>query len=239
MRALEELPQRTGPELRNRAEAHLIAEAGHFDPRKLRILGRRVLELVAPEVAEAQEYQLLLAEEQHARRATRLAIHSRADGTCELRGVIPDRIATRLRTYLDAISSPRRCTDHDRTGDPPRLIGHRRLGEAFCARLERLPEEASPRHGAVATTVMVLIDLDQLRTETGVGELGGEERLTAGEVRRMACNARLLPAETNLADGVLLCWWHHHRAHDHPYEARRLPTGGVRFIQTQLRQQQL
>ncbi len=41
---------------------------------------------------------------------------------------------------------------------------------------------------------MVLIDLDQLRTETGVGELGGEERLTAGEVRRMACTARLLPA---------------------------------------------
>ena len=34
---------------------------------------------------------------------------------------------------------------------------------------------------------------------------------------------------SDLADGVLLCSWHHHRAHDPRYDARRLPQGDYRF----------
>ena len=34
---------------------------------------------------------------------------------------------------------------------------------------------------------------------------------------------------TDLADGVLLCSWHHHRAHDDRYLHDRLPNGDYRF----------
>jgi hypothetical protein len=34
---------------------------------------------------------------------------------------------------------------------------------------------------------------------------------------------------TDLDDGVLLCSWHHHRAHDPTYDTRRLPNGDVRY----------
>ncbi|MGZ5399688.1 MAG: DUF222 domain-containing protein, partial [Nocardioides sp.] len=34
---------------------------------------------------------------------------------------------------------------------------------------------------------------------------------------------------TDLADGLLLCSWHHHRAHDHRYDQRRLPNGDLRL----------
>ena len=34
---------------------------------------------------------------------------------------------------------------------------------------------------------------------------------------------------TDLADGVLLCSWHHHRAHDATYLLRRMPNGDIRF----------
>ena len=34
---------------------------------------------------------------------------------------------------------------------------------------------------------------------------------------------------TDLADGVLLCGWHHHRAHDPKYDATRMPNGDFRF----------
>jgi hypothetical protein len=34
---------------------------------------------------------------------------------------------------------------------------------------------------------------------------------------------------TDIKDGVLLCSWHHHRAHDARYDARRLPSGDYRF----------
>ena len=32
-----------------------------------------------------------------------------------------------------------------------------------------------------------------------------------------------------LADGVLLCSWHHHRAHDHRYDTHRQPDGDLSF----------
>ena len=34
---------------------------------------------------------------------------------------------------------------------------------------------------------------------------------------------------TDLQDGVLLCPWHHHRAHDPRYTVEYLPTGTTRF----------
>ena len=34
---------------------------------------------------------------------------------------------------------------------------------------------------------------------------------------------------TDLADGLLLCSFHHHRAHDQRWDCSRLPTGEVRY----------
>ena len=42
----------SSPALRDEAERHLVAQAAEFGPRYLRRLGERVLEVVAPEVAE-------------------------------------------------------------------------------------------------------------------------------------------------------------------------------------------
>ena len=36
-------------------------------------------------------------------------------------------------------------------------------------------------------------------------------------------------ARTDLADGMLLCSWHHHRIHDDRYLVKNTPDGGVRF----------
>src|SRR5262245_29778684 len=48
VRSLDDLPRDLDPELRAKAEAHLVTEAGHFEPAALRRLGRHVLEVVAP-----------------------------------------------------------------------------------------------------------------------------------------------------------------------------------------------
>ena len=34
---------------------------------------------------------------------------------------------------------------------------------------------------------------------------------------------------TDLKDGLLLCCWHHHRAHDPAFDSSRMPNGDVRF----------
>ena len=44
-----------------------------------------------------------------------------------------------------------------------------------------------------------------------------------------AANPWATGGTTDLDDGVLLCSWHHHRAHDDRYDTKRLPDGSVRF----------
>ena len=45
MRAMDALPDDLDPELVTKASAQLLADAGHFGPRELRVLGRRVLDV--------------------------------------------------------------------------------------------------------------------------------------------------------------------------------------------------
>ncbi|GCD91462.1 HNH endonuclease signature motif containing protein [Nocardioides sp. LS1] len=196
--ALDALPEDLEPEVRIKAEAHLVDEAAHFGPSELRVLGRGVLEVVAPDVATEEERRRHEAEERAARKDTRLTMRVRGDGSTDIRIRVPEQVAARLKVYLESMTSPRR---HDRDpegagidlGDVARLPYGRRLGEAFCALLERLPSKVLPQHGGTATTVMVTIKLDDLLSGLGVATLGSGEVITAGEARRLACNADLMP----------------------------------------------
>ena len=51
-----------------------------------------------------------------------------------------------------------------------------------------------PAHGGAATTVIVTMDLDKLRAGLGWATTGDNQRLTPGEVRRLACQAGVIPA---------------------------------------------
>ena len=131
VRSLDALPDDLDAELVAKAEAHLLAEAGQFGPRELGRLGRRVLEVVAPDVADVEEARALAAEERRARRVTRLSFRPQGDGSTDLYARLPDHVASCLRAYLDAFTSPR----GSHLGDVDRLPLHRRRGEAFCALL--------------------------------------------------------------------------------------------------------
>ena len=289
--ALDELPDDLDPGVLVKAEIHLVAEAAHFDAAKLRILGRKVLDVVAPEVAEDHERRRLEEEERRAGETTRLSLRRRGDGTTDLHGRLPDAVAGRLRTYLEAYASPRR--GHLEQGIDPidpdtgkRLPHEVLLGRAFRALLEALPANALPTHGGGATTVVVTIDFDRLKDQVGAAQLSTGALVSASEAMRLACNADLVPlvlggkgqplhlgrarrlfskeqrlamgirdghcrargcdipaawceahhktkwcrgGKTNLEDGVLLCPWHHHRAHDPAFDTEYLLNGDVRF----------
>ncbi|NYI77159.1 HNH endonuclease signature motif containing protein [Nocardioides panzhihuensis] len=200
--ALDELPAGLDPEVKDRAEEALVGYATQFDPTRLRRLGRRILDLIAPEIAEAEEAKRLAAEEAHARKKTRLAMRRLGDGTTRISAVIPDAVADRLATNLEAFASPRR-DDGTRTDTGEYLPYGRRLGRAFCQMLETLDPARLPIHGGDATTVIVTIDLDQLRTDAGIGQIVGGSPITAAEARRLACTANIIPAVLGGASEVL------------------------------------
>ncbi|MFE6650387.1 DUF222 domain-containing protein, partial [Nocardioides sp. NPDC057772] len=170
--ALDELPADLDVEIRTKAEETLVAYATEFDPAQLRRLGRRILDVIAPEIAEAEEARRLAAEEAHARKKTRLTMRRLGDGTTRISAVIPDAAADRLATNLEAFASPRR-EDGTRTDTGEYLPYDRRLGSALCQLLETLDPAQLPLHGGDATTVIVTIDLDQLRQENGIARTLG------------------------------------------------------------------
>ncbi|PWN00981.1 hypothetical protein DJ010_20380 [Nocardioides silvaticus] len=130
--ALDALPKDLDPELVAKAEQQLVDYCKDFRPRDLRRLGRRILEIVAPDIAEAEEAKRLEDEERRAREKCRLVFKPIGDGTTRLTGVLPDLDAHRLRTYLDAFTSPRKA-EHAAGGEEDRIPYPRRLGHAFCA----------------------------------------------------------------------------------------------------------
>ena len=282
--ALDELPLEKIPaDDVIRAESHLVSEAAHFGPRELRVLGRRILEIIAPEIYEQHEAQQLAEEERRAWRTTSLVTTRLGDGTTRISIHVPDATATRLHTYLEAFTSPR----HLGPGEADRIPIDRKRGQAFCSLLEAIDPKRLPVHGGDATTLIVTVSIEDLRRELGTAEMGSSEKLTAGEVRRLGCTAQIIPAvlggrsevldlgrssrlfrpaqrramiirdrecraegcsipatwceahhwgrpwaqggQTDLKDGLLLCSWHHHRAHDPTYDASRMPNGDVRF----------
>jgi hypothetical protein len=292
--ALDALPGSLDGALVAKAEAHLIEQTAMFGPRELRLLGRRILEVVAPEIADAEEEAALRAEERLARRVTRLTFRPRGDGTTDVHARLPASAASRLRAYLDAMTNPRRKEAADGPSTPAGLLGEvdrlplpRRRGEALCSLLEHLPADVLPIHGGTATSVMVMVGLDTLRSGLGLAETSTGETLSASETRRLACSAGIIPVvlggrgevldlgrsrrlfspaqrkalairdrgcraegcdipaawceahhharpwarggDTDVRHGLLLCSYHHHRAHDTRFHASRLPNGDVRY----------
>ena len=89
--ALDELPADKLPaEVLQDAEAHLVAQAAEFGPRELRVLGRRILDIVAPEIGEQHEAEQLAAEERRAERRTSLVSKRLGDGTTRITINVPD-----------------------------------------------------------------------------------------------------------------------------------------------------
>ena len=156
--AIDALPKELDSDCGTRPRLTWSGEADKFGPRELTRLGERVLEAIAPEIADAAEYKRLLAQERRAKSATKLFFRDRGDGSTDINARVPSHVAKRVRTYVDGYTSPR----NSRLGDVDELPLSRRRGEAFCALMENLPASGLPRQGGTATTVGVTIDLDTL-----------------------------------------------------------------------------
>jgi hypothetical protein len=204
--SLDDLPADLDAEIVDRAEAALIGYAAELDPIQLRRLGRRIVDVVAPEVAEAVEARHLAGLEASARDRMRLSLRSAGDGTTRITGLLPDADAARLVTYLHAFTSPRRDQGDSRS---VRVPYGRRAAAAFCQLLETLDPTRLPLHGGEATTVVVTMTLDALRADLATATLAtpapgdSVDRITAAQARRLACTARLVPAVLGADSEVL------------------------------------
>lgn len=202
VRAVDAFGAEVSSAVLDEAVEHLIGAAADFTPKELKRLGDGVLAAIDPDAFDEAERAKLEAELAKARAAIRLSLRPQGDGSTRLSGVLPDSVAGRLKKYLEAFSSPRHdaasggTVEDSRFVDPVtgrRLPQARVWGEAFAAFLEAADPDRLPIHGGAATQVMVTIDWKDLLAGVGVGMADGEA-VPVSEVRRLACQAGVLPA---------------------------------------------
>ena len=192
LRALDDLPADLDPSLVQDAEAHLLAEAEHFDARALKRFGRRLLEVVAPDAADAHEAQLLEREERDAATATRLTMWEDGHGKVHGRFTLDTLTGAALKKALLAFAAPK----HQAASGP---LGERRptperLGRAFTELIHRYPTKNLPKAGGVNATVVVTMTLDALLGGLTAARLDTGESISASLARKLACEAGIITA---------------------------------------------
>ncbi|MDF9716089.1 DUF222 domain-containing protein [Nocardioides sp. ChNu-153] len=206
VRALDDLADDVSGDLLREAERTLVGLAGDHDAKELRVLGRRILDVVAPAVGEAREAALLATEERAAAAKVSLTMREDGQGCVHGRFVLPELHGAMLAKILDAIASPRR--DHLRDGDgvadgDEQRPSWLRRGEAFAELVERMRDADLPDAAGAGATVVVTMPLDTLTGGLAAASLDTGHRISPGEARRLACGADLVPAVLGTASEVL------------------------------------
>jgi hypothetical protein len=224
--AVDTLPTFVGEADRRRAEAHLLSAAARFDHLTVKKLATHLLEVLDPEGTEEHLAKTIEAEEARAARKTSLQMRSDGHGTVTGSFVIPQLQADMLTVALNAIASPQRpdpLPRHRPAADPaaagdgadgpaggsggsggmepiptPEL-----RGLAFVEYIERFPTDALPAAGGSTATVVVTMTLETLLGGLKVAQLDTGTPTSAGEARRLAAQAGVIPLVLGTGSEVL------------------------------------
>jgi hypothetical protein len=195
VQAVEALPDRVTDEIRAEARSVLLDLAARHDARDLKQLGKRILDVIAPEVGESHEAAVLAAEEARADATVVLTLVDDGEGRCHGRFTAPSRVGKMFRRHLLALANPARHPESDLKDDTGRWKSMgRRLGEAFVEYVERYPVDRAPLTAGVNPTLVVTMTLEQLLAEHATAVLDDGSRMSAGQARRLACEAGIIPA---------------------------------------------
>ncbi len=193
IRAIEDLPTDLATEQKTEAETWLLDQARHHDAKALRILGRRILEVIDPETAEAREAALLAKEEAEAAASARFTMAEDGHGRVHGRFTLPALQGGMLKKALLAFAAPKHVAAVDGHAPVERRPSPERLGRALMEYVERYPVDRLPDAGGLAATVVVTMGLETLLGGLKAATVDTGEVLSPGQARRLACEAGLIP----------------------------------------------
>ena len=192
VRALDDLPDDLDPNLVEEAEGHLVTEARRFDAVGLKKLGRRLLEVLDQDAADAHEAKLLEKEERDAQAAMRLTMYDDGHGKVHGRFVLDSTTGAALRKMILAIAAPKHQASQGPLGE--RKPTAERMGRAFGELINRYPVGKLPQAGGLNATLVVTMTLDTLMGGLKAAQLDTGQTISASLARRMACEAGIIPA---------------------------------------------
>ncbi|MEU4552312.1 HNH endonuclease [Micromonospora violae] len=179
-----------GTQAADKAVGVLVNWAAQFDATQLRRLGTRILDHVAPEVADAATEAALRAQESRTTRDRHITISEQTDGRLRLTGILDTETAAALRAAIDPLTTP--------TGpDDARTPGQRRHDALADVCRLALRTSDLPENGGDPAQLVVTTSFDGLTRQLSAGALDTGLQLTPEAVRRLACDAAILPAILN------------------------------------------
>jgi hypothetical protein len=178
-----------------RAEAHMVDLAQLYDVAVLRRLGKALFDVVCPQAAEDAEGAKLAKEDAEARRTAYLSLRDNGDGTSSGRFKLPTLHAALLKKALEALTSPRRIGKGRVDPETGKKLAHSTLlGHGLMDLVEHHLDLASlPGSHGSPFTLVVTMTLQSLLEGTATATLEGGERISAGQARRLACHAGIIP----------------------------------------------
>ncbi|MGW4677379.1 DUF222 domain-containing protein [Micromonospora taraxaci] len=183
-------------ETADKAVGVLVEWAGQFDPTLLRRMSTRILDHVAPDLADAAAAAALAAEDARATRDRHLTISEQTDGRLRLTGTLDAETAALLRAAIDPLSAPA-------GPDDTRCPGQRRHDALTDVCRLALRTGELPDSGGDPAQIVVTTGYDTLTRQLSAGALDIGLQLTPDTVRRLACDAAILPAVLGGAGQVL------------------------------------
>ena len=212
--AVAGLPDETTAEQRQACEDTLIGEAGKYAVKDLRNRSRRITDQFRPEpVVDQTENEDLQAREKAAWKRSEFWMSNDGDGTVRGGFRLPEAQADQLLAAVRAMCAPKRDHLRDHPGakadpehpDSPeqesvydRDLDYRtRLGMGLAELCSRIPANVLSARSGFGATLMVHLDLRTLIDGLKAGTLSGGTRVSAAQIRLMACNAGLIPQVFN------------------------------------------
>jgi hypothetical protein len=180
-----------------------VEQADQFDPHLLRRLGGRILTHVAPDLAEHAERHALEAAEARAQRDRYLTLTATGDGAVRLSGRLSTEAAAVINAALDPLCRPGRPVARLIVDGEQRSPGQRRADALVEVCRLALAGGELPDNGGDRPQLVVTVPFDPLTRTLGAGWLDTGQRLSPAAVRRLACDARVLPAILG-GDGQIL-----------------------------------
>lgn len=208
--AVAALPDEVGPELRCEGAAVLLGFAvgdhgSALDANELQVVGRHLHEVIDPDAADLLLAQRLEREEAEVHRRRFLSItDDHVSGGVRLRGLLTAEAGGTLRAVLGPLTALRPVTPSEgpspaseapESPPPDERSGGQRLVDALqeaCAML--LAGGELPTSGGDRPQLLVTVDHAQLAAGLGVGTLPDGHQLAPAALRRLACDAEIIPA---------------------------------------------
>ena len=192
--ALADLPAEVGREVVDKAAAALVGYADQFPPPQLARLGAQILWHVAPAEADQADRVALARSEQRAARDRYLSLTPDGPSTVRVHGRLGVEAAAIVRAALDPLCNPASRPQPHAVGPDDRTAGQRRADALVEVCRLVLAGGDLPDNGGDRPQVVVTVPFDPLRRAFGTGVVDTGDRLSADTARRLACDARILPA---------------------------------------------